>query len=248
MIINAANPRLLPAMSALKLLVVGIGGVTNGGKTSLCTFLKQRFPAATIINMDDYYYPEDSPHHIWIDGMNHQDWDVVSSVNMGQLEKDIKGWVDTAIQKTSKTAIQETSKTSCTNADQHNTPSPNNGDQGNTTSANVSNSNIPMLFVEGIMIYNYKPLLPHFNKKYFFTLDKETCLKRRLGRHYLPPDKEGYFEQAVWPRYLEYKQEIDNLPDIVHLDGTTSSASIRGKVLEDLQQLLGNYVADQQMV
>ncbi|XP_058029134.1 nicotinamide riboside kinase 1 isoform X1 [Ahaetulla prasina] len=42
----------------MKTLVIGLGGVTNGGKTTLAGKLKKLLPNCTIISQDDFFKPE----------------------------------------------------------------------------------------------------------------------------------------------------------------------------------------------
>ncbi|KAK2164837.1 hypothetical protein LSH36_58g11015 [Paralvinella palmiformis] len=87
-----------------------------------------------------------------------------------------------------------------------------------------------------------KPLLQYFNKKYFFTLPKEECWKRRRSRTYVPPDPEDYFEKVVWPCYLKLKEELASDTDIVYLDGTRN----REELFEDIQNdIIGLYEVSQ---
>ncbi|KAI0239418.1 Nicotinamide riboside kinase 2 [Lamellibrachia satsuma] len=82
-----------------------------------------------------------------------------------------------------------------------------------------------------------RPLLKYFNKKYFFTLSWEECLKRRRQRCYLPPEPEGYFEAIVWPRYLENRALATDQSDIVYLDGSTDIDATFQQVLTDIRLL-----------
>lgn len=77
--------------------VVGISGVTNGGKTTLCVELLQELRrkdiCVTHLNMDDYYWDEDSTHHALLkDFNNHADWDDVCAVDWVSLINTIKEW------------------------------------------------------------------------------------------------------------------------------------------------------------
>ncbi|VDM26064.1 unnamed protein product [Toxocara canis] len=79
------------------------------------------------------------------------------------------------------------------------------------------------------------------NRIFFLTLDRKTCLERRIQRiDYDPPDEPGYFEQVVWPAYqqhlsnaLEMARETDRLTfvDVVNMD--TTNEDIIDKLLAD---------------
>ncbi|RZB40453.1 hypothetical protein BDFB_010511, partial [Asbolus verrucosus] len=72
----------------------------------------------------------------------------------------------------------------------------------------VKDANLQILIVEGFTVFNYKPLQSLFHLKYYFTLSKEECSKRRSHRVYEPPDCPGYFDVCVWPEYIKQLEEI----------------------------------------
>jgi len=161
--------------------VIGLSGVTNGGKTSLATRLKHTFPHTHVFCMDDYFLPENHENLYYVEEVNHHNWDDPSAVNFKQMKNDLHQLLE----------------------DIRNNPS----------------NEMRLVVVEGIMIFNYKPLLPYFDKKYFFTLDKEACWQRRLTRVYNPADPPHYFDKIVWPMYLKHFKEVQGQSDVVYLDG-----------------------------
>lgn len=80
-------------MSDHNWLVVSVSGITGGGKSDLCTTLFRRLPlSARLIRQDDYFLPEDSPKHVAVecsDGISHCNWDIVTSLDMDKMKKDI---------------------------------------------------------------------------------------------------------------------------------------------------------------
>ncbi|KAF6023745.1 NMRK2 [Bugula neritina] len=75
--------------SELAPLVLGLGGVTCGGKTTVANYLKGQLPkdSLAVIHQDDYYWPEDSSH--WNnDGTDN--WDELAAFDMDKLIKDVK--------------------------------------------------------------------------------------------------------------------------------------------------------------
>uniref|UniRef100_A0A915C6W6 Molybdopterin synthase catalytic subunit n=1 Tax=Parascaris univalens TaxID=6257 RepID=A0A915C6W6_PARUN len=59
--------------------------------------------------------------------------------------------------------------------------------------------------VEGNMLTELPLVRSLISRILFLTLDRETCLVRRLQRSdYDPPDEPGYFDQVVWPAYQRH--------------------------------------------
>ncbi|KAK5970237.1 hypothetical protein GCK32_000854 [Trichostrongylus colubriformis] len=60
--------------------------------------------------------------------------------------------------------------------------------------------------VEGNMLTECIDILKLCDRVMFFTLDLETCRRRRSKRSYDPPDMPGYFDEVVWPAYQQHLQ------------------------------------------
>ncbi|XP_020864171.1 nicotinamide riboside kinase 1 isoform X2 [Phascolarctos cinereus] len=66
----------------MKTFVVGISGVTNGGKTTLAKKLQKQLPNCSVISQDDYFKPESE---IKIDENGFLQYDELEALNMETL-------------------------------------------------------------------------------------------------------------------------------------------------------------------
>ena len=57
--------------------VIGVSGVTCGGKTTMSKLLQRSFPWSKVIHQDKYFYPEDYEGHVrFADMDNHINFEV----------------------------------------------------------------------------------------------------------------------------------------------------------------------------
>ena len=94
-----------------------------------------------------------------------------------------------------------------------------------------------VIFIDGFSILGWKPLCKLFDLKYFLSVDKSTCWKRRQQRDYNPPDVPGYFEKYVWPQHLQHLEAIRDQEDIVYIDKDQDIDSRVKQIVSDVQHL-----------
>ncbi|CAJ0594026.1 unnamed protein product [Cylicocyclus nassatus] len=63
------------------------------------------------------------------------------------------------------------------------------------------------VIVEGNMLTEWTDVIELCDRVIFLTLDQDTCRRRRIKRSYDPPDIPGYFEEVLWPAYLQHLQK-----------------------------------------
>lgn len=188
-------------------LIIGISGVTCGGKTTTSTKLTKLLPNAKLFSQDDYFLNVDDKRHTWIPELNHINFDILSSLDMERMHLDILNYIGDK-------KIMEI------NLDKINTQ---NGCSYHKAEENVlklqrklKDNDIGVVIVEGFSIFNYEPMLELFHLKYYFTLSRQECYKRRTQRVYEPPDCPGYFEKCVWPEHVKQLEEIRSTVDNVN--------------------------------
>lgn len=294
------------AGSVSRCIVIGLGGVTNGGKSTLAKRICDTFPRTRVIRADDFYWPLSSDKHIRLPefgGDSFANFDILTSIDNDSLTLAVRDAILAAEHQTSdyqlnqlleqrrsnhkssspqhlrhltfpdgvgstfvqkhheKNATESTGNprdggdcvtivglpSSVTFGDNSLGMCANKSNQGNkecdlyllnnrdnivvkkssgdansveenkTTTALHCHSessarrhgDISIIIVEGILIFNHLPLCKLFDLRYFFTLPKEECARRRNARAYELPELEGYLDAIAWPMYMKYKQELE---------------------------------------
>lgn len=83
----------------MKTFVIGIGGVTNGGKTTLAKKLQKHLPNCSVISQDDFFKPESEVEK---DKNGFLQYDVLEALNMEKMMSAISCWMESSRQYTAK--------------------------------------------------------------------------------------------------------------------------------------------------
>lgn len=187
-----------------KWLVIGICGVTCGGKTTLATELNNILPNSKVISQDDYYLDENDPRQTVIPDLNHVNFELLTSLDMERMHSDIchilKNRKNTYSSKTNTKSGKFTVSAVEIEKLVHD---------------RVIDTKLNILILEGFSIFNYKPVEALCDLKYYLTLSRLQCKERRKSRVYQPPDCPGYFEKCVWPEYQKLFDDVQrNVRDV----------------------------------
>ncbi|KPJ20500.1 Nicotinamide riboside kinase 1 [Papilio machaon] len=188
-------------------IVIGVSGVTCGGKTTLANQLKDRLTPVYVFHQDKYFYPDDSPNHVKCEGLEHNNYDILSSLDMDKMYKDIISTMEG----------KDCSHYSCKEREE----------------GRLEVKGKSFLIVEGFTVLNYAPIMNICNLRYYFVLEYAECLLRRSHRLYSPPDVAGYFDTCVWPEHLRYRAQVTHTA-LTTLTQTVL-ASRRGRILRHLR-------------
>ncbi|KAJ8708522.1 hypothetical protein PYW07_010647 [Mythimna separata] len=179
-------------------IIIGISGVTCGGKTSLANQLKDTLTPVHVFHQDKYFYPDDSPKHVRCEGLEHNNYDILGALDMETMLADI----NMTIKGQDRAHLTRT-------------------EPGENKFSVLGKR---FLIAEGFTVLNYKPIMDMCDFRYYFVLEFGECVLRRSYRLYDPPDIAGYFEQCVWPEHIKYRAEIERDSRVHIIDGTQRDA------------------------
>ncbi|KAJ8285503.1 hypothetical protein GJAV_G00027570 [Gymnothorax javanicus] len=165
----------------MKKLIIGIGGITNGGKSTLARNLNERIPNSYIVAQDTFF-KDDSV--VAVDNNGFKQYDVLDALHMDQMMSEVWAW-----QKDPASFLATR------------------GLKSQFSRIPEAQDDVYVLIIEGFLIFNYRPLNELMDKRYFLTIPYELSKKRRSSRVYVPPDPPGYFDGHVWPMALKNQKK-----------------------------------------
>ncbi|XP_040276358.1 nicotinamide riboside kinase 2 [Bufo bufo] len=190
----------------MRRIVIGIGGVTNGGKTTLTKRLVSVLPNCCVIHQDDFFKP---PDQIEVGEDGFKQWDVITAIDMEAMVNTVTAWAENPVKFARSHGIAP---------------------------SRPEFEDVQILILEGFLLYNHKLLANMCSERYYLSIPYEECKRRRSGRNYTIPDPPGLFDGHVWPMYLKHRQEMEESGvSIVALDGLRSKNEIFTQVYTDIQ-------------
>jgi uridine kinase len=205
-------------MASEQWIVVGISGITCGGKTTLASKLFNYFQEhrghelktgieinrVEILNQDNYFRPVDDPKHKHVKRLNHINWEIIESIDTDRMVNDI-------MEKLGKKFVLYNTISKIINRDdddlfKHHYESgfnsmrkydddwsPNEDeDLDNLYYKHIKHNFIlNILIIEGFLIFNHAVTLDLCNIKFHIHVPYELCYERRKKRSYDPPDVLG---------------------------------------------------------
>lgn len=215
----------------MKLIVIGISGISGGGKTTLATALYQclsdtkndhlfdgiHINEVVLIQQDKYFHKRDSPLHTWIPEINFINREILSAMNMDQFAEDVNDMVRRL-----------------------------NGDNSSSDSTviigNNARTSVNILIIEGYLIYNDERINQYFQLRFHVYLSYDVGMARRKIRTFkhVNPKPEWYFEHYIWKSYQKHLDEVPNKSDLVYLNGEESVDSVYDQALTTITKFVIN--------
>lgn len=210
----------------MKLIVIGISGITGGGKTTLASALHQylsdhnnadkfddiHINQVILMHQDKYFWVRNSPNHTWIPEINYINREILSAMDMDKFAVDVSETVQKLTDNTLDGAYyNEQQRSSSSKSD-----------------TNCSRINVNILIIEGFLIYNDERINRYCGLRFHLYLSSDVGLERRLLRTFkhVNPKPQWYWENYAWPLYQKHLNEVPNKSELIFINGEDDVNSI----------------------
>lgn len=221
----------------MKLIVIGISGITGGGKTTLATTLHQHLSdrnnanafdgihinQVTLIHQDKYFWIRNSPNHTWIREINFINREILSAMDMDKFAEDVSEMV----QQLTDGDTLEANKQQCSSK---------------KIDTNCSRITVNILMIEGFLIYNDERINRFCGLRFHLYLSSDVGYQRRLLRTFkhINPKPKLYWDNYAWPLYQKYLNEVPNKLELIYINGENDVDSIFNEAYATITKYLKN--------
>lgn len=187
----------------MKLVLVGIGGPSSSGKTTVAKALHLLFSKSTLIHLDDFYFPDDKIPYDAKAGT--QNWDSADAIDWDSFRAYIAKVRETNGAMLPMETLEVESELKLPPHEVH--------ELKKHADAIVASGH-HLVFVDGFMLYHDNTILELFDVKLFFHAPYQVLKDRREARKGYNTvagfwvDPPGYFDKIVWPEYMRSHKDL----------------------------------------
>lgn len=189
----------------MQLLIVGVGGPSSSGKTTICNSLQTILPHCTLIHLDDFYFPDSQ---IPIDPKyNLENWDCPEAINWSKFGN----YID-QIRKTNGDVLPVESRELESSLKLSKDEIKEAKSLLNTNYSNLRSTHV--VLIDGFMLYHDSNISDLFDVKLYFRAPYNMLKARREARRGYATeegfwvDPPGYFDKIVWPQYVSTHKHL----------------------------------------
>ncbi|KIK68934.1 hypothetical protein GYMLUDRAFT_255552 [Collybiopsis luxurians FD-317 M1] len=220
--------------SKTRVILVGIGGATCSGKTTLAKHLRRILPNSVIIHQDDFAPPQDlvPMHPVY----KVQDWDApAGAIQWPRMMEFLKRVKATGVIPPDHRSHDHLNEQKQVPLSEETTSKWSRRFEQIQDEAERNGEKIIWGLVDGFLLYWHPGVYEQLDVRIFLRVPQSVLKQRRHERHgyhtAVQSDPEGslwrdppqYWEQIVWPGYLEAHQGI-------FIDGDVEHGGPSGKV------------------
>ncbi|KAL1924673.1 uncharacterized protein VTP21DRAFT_4327 [Calcarisporiella thermophila] len=233
-----------------RVLIIGIGGPSCGGKTTFARCLKSILPGSPNILHQDDFYKTDS--NIPIDPRTgYQNWDCPDAYDMQQLIATLKRV------REGEVPVSRNSSVTDEEAIERVVRNPNilGLKELKDMMLCCEREGWKFILVEGILLYSNPELTQEFDVKFFISASYDVLKHRRSSRKGYTTlegfweDPPNYFDDLVWPEYVKWNSNLlegTKAPDgIWKVD--SGECDIETSIQEGLRVILGEIIEKSQL-
>lgn len=191
----------------MSLVLVGVGGPSSSGKTTVAKALHLLCPKSTLVHLDDFYYsdefiPRDPEKNV-------QNWDCAGAIDWEKFKEYIAEVRKTngAILPIESLELPSELKLSPEEREQ-------------LVHLTHIAENTHLVFVDGFMLYHDDSILELFDIKLFFHAPYKVLKDRRAARQGYNTvagfwvDPPNYFDEFVWPEFAKSHKHLFENGDV----------------------------------
>ncbi|KAG0090561.1 ribosylnicotinamide kinase [Podila epicladia] len=238
-----------------KIISIGLSGPTSGGKTTVSRYLKSILPNSTLLHQDDFYFPEDQLPIDPKTGL--ANWDCPQAIDFAAMIKTLTYIRDHNEFPDGFDSLEDKNPIG---SKELSTPVPQavlDSYREQIMTQVPSDKDIKFVIVDGFMLYVNEHLCDTIDIKLYLTAPYKVLKDRRESRKGYATlegyweDPPGYFDDVVWPNYLNWNGPFVELTDAMERgedSGEYGPPGTRGTMTKNVDVVSSGNATIQSMV